>query len=59
VRLSIRLCPAADSHAHKEIIVKKLTENVPYGAKVTVVGDHSGNGWSMKELQPWFTDGIQ
>ena len=34
-------------------MIKKLTTNVPYNAKVTAVGGHAGSGWCMKELRPW------
>lgn len=37
---------------------KKLTENVPYNAKVTLKGGHAGAGWCMKEYEPWLTTAI-
>lgn len=59
VRLSMRLCPAMDAHEAEEILKKKLTENVPYNAKVTLSSGHAGNGWSMKELEPWLDTSIR
>jgi len=59
VRISMRVCPAFDAKKVEEIMRKKLTTDVPYNAKVTLHGGHSGNGFSMKELQPWFMESIQ
>lgn len=59
VRLSMRLCPAMNAKEGEKIIIQKLTENVPYNAKVTLGMGHAGNGWSMKELQPWLTQSIK
>jgi len=52
VRLSMRLPPAMDPAHAQAVMTKKLTENVPYGAKVTLGGGHAGSGWCMKELSP-------
>ena len=53
VRLSMRLPPTMDPHKAQAAIEKKLTENVPYNAKVTLQSGHSGSGWCMKEYYPW------
>ena len=42
VRISMRLAPNANAAEIRNVIEKKLTENVPYNAKVTLTGDHSG-----------------
>jgi len=39
-------------------MVKKLTENIPYGAKVTANAVNSGNGWCQKELNEEFHKAI-
>lgn len=59
VRCSMRLPPNMDPVKATEIIRKKLTENVPYDAKVTLKGDHAGQGWCMKEPEPWFAAAMQ
>jgi len=46
----------ADAEA---IIRKKLTENVPYNAKVTLAGGHAGSGWCMKVLSPHLDKNIR
>jgi acetylornithine deacetylase/succinyl-diaminopimelate desuccinylase-like protein len=58
VRISMRLAPNANATEIRKVIEKKLTENVPYNAKVTITGDHSGQGWCMKEMAPWFKDAV-
>lgn len=52
VRISMRLSPIMDPHKAEEIMKKKLTENVPYNAKVTLSAGHAGSGWCMKVLSP-------
>ena len=58
-RLSMRLPPSMDHHKAKDIMYKKLTENVPYNAKITIVGDHAGSGFCMKDLPEWLMSTIQ
>lgn len=55
----MRVCPAFDASKVADIMTEKLTTNVPYNAKVTIHGGHSGNGWCMKDLEPWFMEAIQ
>jgi acetylornithine deacetylase/succinyl-diaminopimelate desuccinylase-like protein len=54
VRVSMRLSPVFDAHKANDIIVEKLTTNVPYNAKVTIKGGHAGSGWCQKDLDAWF-----
>lgn len=35
------------------IMIKKLTTDVPYNAKVTIKAGHAGSGWCMKTLPDW------
>lgn len=49
VRLSCRLPPTMNPKDATAILTKKLTENVPYNAKVTVKESGSGYGWCAKE----------
>ena len=48
-----------DPEAGEAIIKKKLTENVPYNAKVTLAGGHCGSGWCMKVLSPQLDKSIR
>ena len=53
VKLSLRLPPGLDPAKASDALIKKLTTDVPYNAKVTAEGGHAGSGWCMKELKPW------
>lgn len=59
VRISMRLPPTIDPKMAQAAIEKKLTEDVPYNAKVTLRGGHSGSGWCMKVLDKWLSDSIE
>lgn len=53
LRLSMRLPPNLDSQVAAKVIKEKLTTNVPHNCKVHIKGDHNGNGWCMKNPEPW------
>ncbi len=59
IRLSCRISPIFDSDKAVEIIQKKITTDVPYNAKVTILGSSGGNGWCMKVLEDWLSESIQ
>lgn len=59
VRISMRLSPIMAPADAEAIIRKKLTENVPYNAKVTLGGGHAGSGWCMKVLSPHLDKNIR
>jgi hypothetical protein len=50
----MRICPAMEAEKAKDIMVKKLTENLPYNAKITANVVSVGNGWLMKKLSDNF-----
>jgi len=58
LRLSMRLPPSADPKAIEALFIKRLTENVPYNAKVSIHAGHTGQGWCMKDPQPWLKEGF-
>ena len=58
VRLSMRLPPAADPKKCHDVIVQKLTTDVPYNAKVTLKGGHTGSGWCKKDYAEWLDASI-
>ena len=53
LRLSLRLPPNADPHHAQEVFLKKVSENIPYGCKATIKSGHTGQGWCMKDPEPW------
>ena len=36
-----------------------LTKDAPYGAIVTAKGGHTGQGWCMKGMAPWFESSLK
>lgn len=55
LRLSMRQSPIVNAEEMKQKIIEKLTTNVPYNAKVTVLSASAGSGWCMKELDEKIT----
>jgi acetylornithine deacetylase/succinyl-diaminopimelate desuccinylase-like protein len=53
VRLSCRLPPSVNPSKATEAIVKAITTDVPYNLKVDIEAGHEGQGWCMKDLEPW------
>ena len=49
LRLSMRLPPNIDANKAGDAVKQKLTTDVPHNCKVVLEGNHSGNGWCMKE----------
>ena len=45
VRLSMRLSPLKDCQEAVAQMTEKLTTNVPYNAKATIINSMGGNGW--------------
>ena len=56
LRLSMRLPPNMDALVAAKAIREKLTTDVPHNSKVEIHGDHNGNGWCMKNPDPWFAN---
>jgi len=46
VRLSMRLPPTMNAKEAEAVLVKKLSENPPFGAKITLGTGHSGSGFN-------------
>lgn len=42
-----------------DAIIKKLTENVPYNLKVDISAGHTGQGWCMKDMEPWLATAVE
>ncbi|KNC47492.1 succinyl-diaminopimelate desuccinylase [Thecamonas trahens ATCC 50062] len=53
LKLSFRLPPTVDSAAAAQYIRDELTRDPPYGAVVTVDGDHAGSGWNAPPEPAW------
>ena len=59
LRLSMRIPPTGDPDKAIEMLKKKLTTDVPYNAKVTILKSFGGSGWCQKELEPWLLESIK
>ncbi len=53
IKLSIRTPPTLDAVEAETKIAKLLTENPPYGAKVTWESDGGAAGWKAPDVEPW------
>ncbi|CAI2368334.1 unnamed protein product [Moneuplotes crassus] len=51
LRLKIRLPPSLDAKEMCDEVVKTLSEDVPFGAKIEFDDVSSGSGWVMKDLK--------
>ena len=56
LKLSFRLPPTVKSEDVAAYIRTVLTENPPYGAEVTVEGDHGGDGWNAPAEEEWLAN---
>merc|ERR1712060_545133 len=41
-----------------ELVREKLTKDVPHNCVVELTGEGGGNGWCMKDPEPWLHDCI-
>jgi acetylornithine deacetylase/succinyl-diaminopimelate desuccinylase-like protein len=53
LKLSIRTPPTLDALEAEKKIAALLTENPPYGAKVTWESDGGAPGWKAPDVEPW------
>ncbi|MBN6035746.1 M20/M25/M40 family metallo-hydrolase [Amycolatopsis sp. 195334CR] len=53
LKLSFRLPPTADAEVALEAIVRTLTTDVPYDAKVEIGRAGGAAGWNAPKLAPW------
>ncbi len=59
LRLSIRIPPTCDHARAAAALQRVLTENPPYGAKVTFDPDHVAPAWNAPTFAPWLDDSLQ
>ncbi len=57
-KISIRLPPTCAPQRASDAITKKLTENVPYNAKVTYEPEPAQSGWEAPEEAPWLSKAL-
>lgn len=59
LRLSVRIPPTCDHRGATAALERVLTENPPYGARVTFEADHVAPAWSAPTFAPWLEDSLQ
>ncbi len=59
LELSLRIPPTADADAVLAEMTKRLTDNAPYGAKVTFDRAEASSGWHAPDLNPWLSDALE
>jgi acetylornithine deacetylase/succinyl-diaminopimelate desuccinylase-like protein len=57
-KLSFRLPPTCDSSFAAATVRTALTDDPPYGARITVTSE-GADGWSAPPLQPWLAEAIE
>ncbi len=58
LRLSVRLPPTADPAAARRAVAAALTDDPPYGARVTFDDADAAPGWNAPELAPWLATAL-
>jgi acetylornithine deacetylase/succinyl-diaminopimelate desuccinylase-like protein len=59
LKLSFRLPPTCDAAAATEAVIRALTTDAPYGARVTAEHVGHANGWHAPSFAPWLWDSLQ
>jgi len=59
LKLSLRIPPTADSSAVREELTQMLTDDPPYGAKVSFDGIEMADGWNAPTTSPWLSDALE
>jgi acetylornithine deacetylase/succinyl-diaminopimelate desuccinylase-like protein len=57
-KLSLRLPPTVDADQANAALVRLLTEDPPYGARVTFAPDPPGTGWNAAPTEPWLMEAL-
>jgi acetylornithine deacetylase/succinyl-diaminopimelate desuccinylase-like protein len=58
LRLSFRIPPTVDADTARAGLVRILTTDVPYGARVEVTDFLTGNGWHAPDPAPWLSSAL-
>lgn len=59
LKLSLRVPPTANPVEVLDAMRVALTEDPPYGAKVTFERCESGPGWNAPDLEPWLLEALE
>jgi len=59
LKLSMRIPPMVDAPKAQDALVKVLTNNPPYDAKVAVETEEAAFGWNAPKTEPWLDSAIE
>ena len=59
LKLSIRIPPLVDQFRAQSAVKRVLTENPPYGARITVDFEEPASGWSAPPMASWLERAIE
>jgi len=59
LKLAFRIPPGLDPEECERVIIKELTRDPPYNARVTVRRDHIGTGFLTPDFHPWLEAAVQ
>lgn len=59
IKLSMRIPPGVDKDVVSEALIRELTRDPPYGAKIEVTAGFQANGWESPPLEPWLEEAVQ
>jgi acetylornithine deacetylase/succinyl-diaminopimelate desuccinylase-like protein len=59
LKLSFRLPPTAVAAAVREQVREVLTDDPPYGARVTFERSEAADGWNAPALAPWLAEALE
>lgn len=59
LKLSLRIPPLVNHIKAQKALKKALTENPPYGAKVTVEFEEPASGWNAPKTSKWLKESIE
>ncbi len=59
LKLSIRIPPLVDQFRAQSAVKRVLTENPPYGARITVDFEEPASGWSAPPMASWLEKAIE
>jgi acetylornithine deacetylase/succinyl-diaminopimelate desuccinylase-like protein len=58
LRLSLRLPPTVDAAVARDAVVRVLTTDIPYGARVEIDEPMLINGWQAPDTAPWLSGAL-
>ena len=59
LQLSLRTPPTCDLGRAVDAVERALTQDPPYGARVSFAADHVGPGWNAPAFAPWLEASLQ